>query len=163
MAKRISNILVAISFVAILLTGVFANISVSAESFQLSFSQTAEASSKSWRKWARDVGRDIRRDFRNDVRREIRRDIRRWEREQRNIIRADGDARFANRYLSDREVRALRILKRCPVGVESNLFLMNNDASAVRSMCRILPEFSYVGPLKDQYKENLGIVVFRHY
>lgn len=163
MAKKISNILVAISFVAMLFTGVFANITVSNDSFQVSFVKVTEASSKSWSKWAKDVRRDIRRDFRNEVRREIRRDISRWEREQRNIIRADGDARFANRYLSDREVRALRILKRCPVGVESQLFLMNADASAVRSMCRILPEFSYVGPLKDQYKENLGIVVFRHY
>ncbi len=160
MTKKMSSITFAISFIMAVFFGLFANIG---DNYQLSFAQTAEASSSSWRNWARDVRRDVRRDIRNDVRREIRRDISRWQREQRNIIRADGDARFAHRYLSDREVRALRILKRCPVGVETQLFLMNTDISAVRSMCSYLPEYSFVGLLKDQYKETLGCVVYRYH
>ena len=149
MAKKISSILFAISMVMLVFIG-FANVN------------TVEASSSSWSRWTNTVRRDIRRDIRNDVRREIRRDISRWQREQRNIIRADGDARFANRYLNDREVRALRILKRCQVGVETQLFLMSSDITAIRSMCSYLPEFAFVGLIKDQYKETLGCAVYRH-
>lgn len=136
----------------------FVNVSIddTTNSVNVGFSNTAEA-----RNWVDDIRNDIRRDIRNDTRREIRRNINDSRREARNIARADGDPRFADRYISDREVIALRTLKNLPVGYEVTLNVMQNETSAIRSMCRKLPEFSFVRIDKDEYNEYIGCTVFR--
>lgn len=136
----------------------FVNISINdhTNSVNVGFSNTAEA-----RNWVDDLRRDIRRDIRNDTRREIKRNINDSRKEARNIARADGDPRFASRYLSDREVVALRTLKSLPVGYEVTLDVMQSETSAIRSMCRKLPEFSFVRMEKDEYGEYIGCTVYR--
>ena len=149
-------------FAAVIMMVAFAatfvvNISIDhTNSVNVGFSNTAEA-----RNWVDDLRRDIRRDIRNDTRREIRRNINDTRREARNIARADGDPRFANRYISDRELIALRTLKSLPVGYEVTLNVMQNETSAIRSMCRYLPEFSFVRMEKDEYNEYIGCTVYR--
>lgn len=116
-----------------------------------SFGQTVEA------KWYD----EIRDDIRDEIRRESRRDYNRWKKEQRNIHRADGDARFADRYLSDAQVSALRALKQLPCGYEITLEATNREISAIRSICKQLPEFAFVGYAEDTYGERLGCIVYR--
>ena len=126
----------------------------------ISFEKVAEAgrSGDFWRR----VWHDIRRDTYNDARRDVERDAQRWREEQRNIRRADGDSRFAHVWLSDNQVRCLRLLKRVPVGQEFPLYVVGSDIVDIQKLCNFLPEYAFVGLIKDQYNETLGVCVYRH-
>lgn len=169
MKKTLRQTLTAVTVACAFAFAFFANISVPATISDLS--QTAITfTSKAEAGWFKDLEKDLRkerkresRQTRREVVRDIKKDIRDLRKEQRNIRRADGDTRFANKYLSDSQLRALRALKSLPVGREVGLECLTSEANAIRSMCRTLPEFSYVRPLYDNYKEKIGVVVFRRY
>lgn len=161
MNKHLRDLFFAITILVAVMFGFFANIDFHSNEVPnvAIVMQSAEARSRDVWRAIRD---QVRRDYERDVRRNVTRDVQRWRNQQRNIARADGDARFANWYLSDRDLRALRILKRCPVGTETQLFVLNSDIRPIQNMCRQLPEFSYVGLIRDQYNEVLGCTIYRY-
>lgn len=165
MKKTLRQTLVAVTVACAFVFGFFANISITADISQpaITFTSKAEAG------WLKDLEKDLRKERKREARQtrreivsDIKKDIRDARKEQRNIRRADGDPRFADRYLNDNQVRALRTLKALPVGQEVALEVMTKEANAIRSMCKLLPEFSYVRPNYDSYGEKTGIVVYRH-
>lgn len=143
--------------------GFFASLNLEANQPKITFTSEVEAAG---------FFKDLEKDFRNardrearatrrEIIREIEKNVRDFRKEQMNIARADGDRRFANKRLSDSEVRALRTLKSLPKGQESLLEVLSSEASAIKYMCRQLPEFSFVRNAYDQYGERIGIVVYR--
>lgn len=159
--KKTSQTIFALSIICAFALSLFVNINFSHQT-EISFTNKAEAG------WLKDLEHDLSnerrkqaRSTRRDILRDIRKDVNDFRKEQRNIRRADGDPRFADRYLSDGQVKALRILKSLPVGQEVVLELMSSEANNIRTMCRRLPEFSFVRNQYDSYGEKIGIVVYR--
>ena len=151
--------------VTILLAFVFGfGFSLNLESNQPKITFASKAEAGFWKDFEKDFrnARDREaRATRREIIRDIEKNVRDFRKEQRNIARADGDPRFANKRLSDSEVRALRTLKSLPKGQESLLEVLSSEASAIKYMCRQLPEFSFVRNAYDQYGERIGIVVYR--
>lgn len=160
MRKTLQNIFIVVSVLAAFAVSFCAQLTDNNN--HISFSNIAEAS------WIEDFGHDVWDDYKregrrtgDEIRRENRRSIRKLRKEQRNISRADGDRRFADRYISDDELVALRTLKSLPVGSKLFIECSQDRSYDIRRMCRKLTEFTFYEFKEDENDEPIGCIVKR--